>query len=95
MSQHYYTTDVCNRNDTLINLVQYKCTDYLSWLTIKLQKHSITISGNYYLLILHYTHIKIKHLIMQKRGMLFLLICKHLNLSVFSKNKQKGLTDKH
>lgn len=46
MSQHYFTADVCTRNDTLINLMQYKSTDYLSWLTIKLRKHSITIRGN-------------------------------------------------
>lgn len=95
MPQHYYTADVCNANDTLINLLQYKCTDYLSWMTIKLRKHSITISGNYYLLILHYAHIKTKHLIMQKRALLFLLACRHLNLSVSFKNKQKCLTDKY
>lgn len=90
MSQHYYTADVCNRNDTLINLVQSKCTDYLSWLTIKLWKHSITISGNYYLLILHYIHIKTKHLIMQKKGLLFLLIYRHWNLSIFLKTNKNA-----
>lgn len=89
MSLHYFTADVCNRNDTLINLMHYKCTDYLSWLTIKLWKHSITISGNSLFIDFTLCTHKYNALNYTEDGIIFLLICRHLNSSVLFKNKIK------